>query len=120
PRERAGGGDVRLLRQCAARVAQVQADLRRLSADQQELRRSMMNGYNFTNDVRMVLAGAREEAAALSHEYVGTEHILLSLLRVHGTVALSVLENLGVNPDEIRDHVLGAVKRGTAARTGPD
>jgi len=80
----------------------------------------MMNGYNFTNDVRMVLAGAREEAAALSHEYVGTEHILLSLLRVHGTVALSVLENLGVNPDEIRDHVLGAVKRGTAARTGPD
>ncbi len=34
-----------------------------------------MNGYNFTDRVRKVLQMAREEAARLRHEYVGTEHI---------------------------------------------
>ena len=38
-----------------------------------------MNGYNFTERVRKVLAMAREEAARLHHEYVGTEHILAGL-----------------------------------------
>ena len=41
--------------------------------------RDLMNGYNFTERVRKVLAMAREEAARLHHEYVGTEHILLGL-----------------------------------------
>ena len=41
------------------------------------LRIAEMNGYNFTERVRKVLAMAREEAARLHHEYVGTEHILL-------------------------------------------
>ena len=40
-----------------------------------------MNGYNFTDRVRKVLQMAREEAARLHHEYVGTEHILLGLIR---------------------------------------
>src|SRR5438445_202005 len=40
-----------------------------------------MNGYNFTDRVRKVLQMAREEAARLHHEYVGTEHILLGLNR---------------------------------------
>src|SRR5258708_7652839 len=40
-----------------------------------------MNGYNFTDRVRKVLQMAREEAARLHHEYVGTEHILLGLTR---------------------------------------
>ena len=40
-----------------------------------------MNGYNFTDRVRKVLQMAREEAARLHHEYVGTEHILLALIR---------------------------------------
>src|SRR6266702_2781459 len=40
-----------------------------------------MHGYNFTDRVRKVLQMAREEAARLHHEYVGTEHILLGLIR---------------------------------------
>ena len=40
-----------------------------------------MNGYNFTERVRKVLAQARAEAIALHHEYVGTEHILLGIAR---------------------------------------
>lgn len=80
----------------------------------------MMNGYNFTMQVREVLGGAREEAAALRHEYVGTEHILLSLLKAEDSVAVHVLSNLGVDLSDVRDLMLGAIKRGTADRTGPD
>jgi ATP-dependent Clp protease ATP-binding subunit ClpC len=53
-----------------------------------------MNGYNFTERVRKVLAMAREEAARLHHEYVGTEHILLGLIREGEGVAATVLQNL--------------------------
>ena len=80
----------------------------------------MMNGYNFTNRVREVLAGAREEAAALRHEYVGTEHVLLALLRADDSVAVHVLENLGVDRGGVRDMILGVIKRGTAERAGPN
>ena len=52
-----------------------------------------MNGYNFTERVRKVLAMAREEAARLRHEYVGTEHILLGLIREGEGVAAAVLTN---------------------------
>ncbi len=40
-----------------------------------------MNGYNFTDRVRKVLQLAREEAHRLGHDYVGTEHILLGIIR---------------------------------------
>jgi ATP-dependent Clp protease ATP-binding subunit ClpC len=52
-----------------------------------------MNGYNFTDRVRKVLQMAREEAARLHHEYVGTEHILLGLIREGEGVAAAVLNN---------------------------
>ena len=44
-------------------------------------RPTSMNGYNFTERTRKMLHLAREEAARLHHEYVGTEHILLGLVR---------------------------------------
>src|SRR3569833_1155177 len=97
PRLAAGGTrrrTLRLLRLGQARMAQVHARVRRLPADQQELRGSLtMNGYNFTERVRKVLAMAREEAARLRHEYVGTEHILLCLIREGEGVAATVLQN---------------------------
>ena len=57
--------------------------------------------YNFTDRVRKVLSLAREEAIQLQHDYVGTEHILLGLIREGGGVASVVLEGLGIEPDEI-------------------
>ena len=60
-----------------------------------------MNGYNFTERVRKVLAMAREEAARLHHEYVGTEHILLGLIREGEGVAAAVLQNLNVDLDDV-------------------
>jgi ATP-dependent Clp protease ATP-binding subunit ClpA len=84
-------------------------------------RSAAMNGYNFTERVRKVLAMAREEASGLRHEYVGTEHILLAILHEGEGVAATVLYNLGAQPDSIRASVLDVLKRGKASRfTGPD
>src|SRR5215211_5195775 len=81
----------------------------------------IMNGYNFTERVRKVLAMAREEAARLHHEYVGTEHILLGLIREGEGVAATVLQNLSVELDEIQQKIEETVKKGKAAQTtGPD
>ena len=80
-----------------------------------------MNGYNFTERVRKVLAMAREEAARLHHEYVGTEHILLGLIREGEGVAATVLQNLNVELDEIQQKIEETVKKGKAGQaSGPD
>ena len=80
-----------------------------------------MNGYNFTERVRKVLAMAREEAARLHHEYVGTEHILLGLIREGEGVAATVLQNLSVELDDVQQKIEETVKKGKAAQaTGPD
>src|SRR5437899_8015705 len=63
-----------------------------------------MNGYNFTDRVRKVLQMAREEAARLHHEYVGTEHILLGLIREGEGVAAAVLTNLNVDLERSEEH----------------
>ena len=81
----------------------------------------MTNGYNFTERVRKVLAMSREEAHALNHEYVGTEHILLGLLKEGEGVACAVLQALDIDLDEVREDILLHVKRGGASSTtGPD
>jgi ATP-dependent Clp protease ATP-binding subunit ClpC len=80
-----------------------------------------MNGYNFTDRSRKVLQLAREEAARLHHEYIGTEHILLGLLREGGGVAAAALTNLKVDLEEITQKIEETVKKGKATATaGPD
>ncbi len=68
--------------------------------------------YNFTDRVRKVLAMAREEAIRLQHDYVGTEHILLGLIREGEGVAAAVLTNLNVDLDQIHEQVEESVKKG--------
>ena len=80
-----------------------------------------MNGYNFTERVRKVLALAREESSHLHHEYVGTEHILLGLIDEGDGVAATVLQNLSVDLDDLKFGIEQIVKRGdTRKQTGPD
>ena len=74
--------------------------------------RRPMNGYNFTERVRKSLAWAREEATRLQHEYIGTEHILRGLLRDDDSIALTVIQNLGVKPDDLMVKIDETVKRG--------
>ncbi|MEM8628764.1 MAG: ATP-dependent Clp protease ATP-binding subunit [Chlamydiota bacterium] len=59
-----------------------------------------------TGKVKKVFDLSNEEARNLSHNYVGTEHLLLALLRQTDGVAAQVLENLSVNLKEVRKEVL--------------
>ena len=77
-----------------------------------------MNGYNFTDQVRKSLQRAREEAARLHHEHVGTEHLLLGLLK--DQFVASTLTNLGTGSEEVRRRVESSVKEGSAIILGPD
>ncbi len=70
--------------------------------------------YNFTDRVRKVLAMAREEAIRLQHDYVGTEHILLGLIREGEGVAAAVLTNLSVDLDAVHEGVEDSVRKGKA------
>jgi len=70
--------------------------------------------YNFTDRVRKVLAMAREEAIRLQHDYVGTEHILLGLIREGEGVAAAVLNNLAVDLEQVQEKVEESVRRGKA------
>jgi len=70
--------------------------------------------YNFTERVRKVLSMARQEAIRLQHDYVGTEHILLGLIREGEGVAAHVLGNLDVDLDRIHERVEESVRKGKA------
>jgi ATP-dependent Clp protease ATP-binding subunit ClpC len=59
-----------------------------------------------TPRARKVIDYAIEEARNLNHNYIGTEHLLLGLLREHDGVAAMVLMNLGLKLDEVRKAVL--------------
>ncbi len=59
-----------------------------------------------TGKVKKVFEFSNEEAANLNHNYVGTEHLLLALLRQSDGIAAQVLENLNIDLKEIRKEVL--------------
>jgi ATP-dependent Clp protease ATP-binding subunit ClpC len=66
----------------------------------------MTGNIPYTPRVKKVLALAGKEAKALQHSYVGTEHILLGLLREGEGVAAQVLKNLEIDLDRTRNEVL--------------
>jgi len=67
---------------------------------------------NFTERARHVLMVAREEAVRFSHNYIGTEHILLGLVREQDGVAAKVLANLGVELNKVRSGTEFIIGRG--------
>jgi hypothetical protein len=66
----------------------------------------IIGNLSYTPRVRKVLAFASKEARNLKHTYVGTEHILLGLLREGDGVAADVLKNLGVDIERTRTEIL--------------
>src|SRR6201988_3530242 len=66
----------------------------------------MIGNIPYTPRVKKVLALAAKEAKALNHSYVGTEHILLGLLREGEGVAARVLKSLEVDPARTRNEIL--------------
>jgi ATP-dependent Clp protease ATP-binding subunit ClpC len=67
----------------------------------------------FSNRVKEVISLSREEALRLGHDYIGTEHLLLGMIREGEGVAVSILKKLGVSLDELRQSIERATK-GTA------
>src|SRR5205085_5806980 len=66
----------------------------------------------FTERARKVLTLAQEEATRFNHNYIGTEHLLLGLIREGEGVAAKVLRNLGVELDKVRSEVEFIIGRG--------
>lgn len=67
----------------------------------------------FSNRVKKVISLSREEALRLGHDYIGTEHLLLGMIREGDGVAISMLKKLGVSIKELRSTIEQATK-GTA------
>src|SRR5690242_19782883 len=72
----------------------------------------------FTERARQVVVLAQEEARGLRHNYIGTEHLLLGLLREEQGVAARVLASLGVTLDGTRARVEEIVGAGDEATAG--
>src|SRR3954468_6821766 len=72
----------------------------------------------FTERARKVLQLAQEEAQRFNHNYIGTEHLLLGLVREGEGVAAKVLANLGVELNKVRSAVEFIIGRGDRAVTG--
>jgi ATP-dependent Clp protease ATP-binding subunit ClpC len=72
----------------------------------------------FTERARRVLTLAQEEALRFNHNYIGTEHLLLGLVREGEGVAAKVLANLGVELNKVRSAVEFIIGRGDRAVMG--
>ncbi|MFH1920037.1 MAG: ATP-dependent Clp protease ATP-binding subunit [Planctomycetota bacterium] len=93
-------------------------DLRKIRLEVEKLVQSgpdmvTMGKLPQTPRAKKVIEYSMEEARNLNHNYVGTEHILLGLLREQEGVAAQVLMNLGLKLEEVREEVLNLLGHGT-------
>ena len=101
-------------------------DLRKVRLEVEKLVKSgpdmvTMGKLPQTPRAKKVIEYAIEEARSLNHNYVGTEHLLLGLLREHEGVAAQVLMNLSLKLEEVREEVLNLLGAGVDSddATGP-
>ena len=78
------------------------------------------NFTGFTEKANEALNQAINSAQLLGHTYVGSEHLLLGLLRVGSGVAATVLNNNGVTAEKIEELLKSSIGSGTATRLSPD
>ncbi len=72
----------------------------------------------FTERARQVVVLAQDEARALKHNYIGTEHLLLGLLREEEGIAARALQSLDITVEEVRAQVARIVGQGEEVTTG--
>src|ERR1043166_7269845 len=98
-------------------------DLRKIRLEVEKLVQSgpdmvTMGKLPQTPRAKKVIEYSMEEARNLNHNYVGTEHILLGLLREQEGVAAQVLMNLGLKLEEVREEVLNLLGHGLEGGEG--
>ena len=72
----------------------------------------------FTDRARRAVVHAQDEARELNHNYIGTEHLLLGLMREPESVAARALEELNIGQDAVREEVIQIIGRGQGVLTG--
>jgi ATP-dependent Clp protease ATP-binding subunit ClpC len=72
----------------------------------------------FTARARRAVVNAQQEARELNHNYIGTEHLLLGLMREPESVAARALQELKISQDTVREHVIQIVGRGQQPPSG--
>jgi ATP-dependent Clp protease ATP-binding subunit ClpC len=72
----------------------------------------------FTDRARRVVVEAQNEARTLNHDYIGTEHILLGLIREGHGLGAKALESLGISLDTVRQEVQEIIGQGQHAPSG--
>jgi len=72
----------------------------------------------FTDRARKIVVFAQQEARLLNHDYIGTEHLLLGLIREGEGVAAKALESMGISLEAVRAEVVGAVGEGGGTPPG--
>ncbi|MBU2572587.1 MAG: ATP-dependent Clp protease ATP-binding subunit [Elusimicrobia bacterium] len=92
-------------------LASLGVDLRKVRAEIEKIvgtgdNMMLLGEIPFTPRAKKVLEYAVEEAQHMSHSYIGTEHILMGLIREEEGVAARVLENLGLKLETVREEVL--------------
>ena len=104
-------------------LKQLDVDLRKIRMEVEKIVQSgpdmvTMGKLPQTPRAKKVIEYSMEEARNLGHNYVGTEHILLGLLREEEGVAAQVLRNLGLKLEEVREEVLNLLGHGMEAGEG--
>ena len=79
----------------------------------------MFNFKGFTQKANDALNLAIETASRLGHTYVGSEHVLIGLLREQGSVASTILNSFGIRPERIEDVLIETVGRGAVSELSP-
>ena len=100
-------------------------DLRKIRLEVEKLVQSgpemvTMGKLPQTPRTKKVIEYSMEEARNLNHNYVGTEHVLLGLLREQDGVAAQVLMNLGLKLEEVREEVLNLLGHGLETGDSPE
>ena len=73
--------------------------------------------YNFSKRVQEVIRYSREEAFRLGHEFIGTEHLLLGLIKLGEGTAIEILHNLGVELLNLKKAIEEAISTGAHTLT---
>ncbi|GJM21949.1 MAG: ATP-dependent Clp protease ATP-binding protein [Planctomycetota bacterium] len=102
-------------------------DLKRIRSEVEKLVKGSatmvpMGNLPFTPRAKKVLELSLEEASQLGHNYIGTEHLLLGLIKESEGIAARVLTNLSVKLEDVREEVLeflGAPQEGAESEEGP-
>jgi ATP-dependent Clp protease ATP-binding subunit ClpC len=107
-----GGVAGRVLRELGLEVSRVQEIVQRLTGVGQY----RGGKIDLSPGTQQVLEFAFEEAKRMGHHYIGTEHILLGLVRYGEGIALNVLQKLGVTPEQIRRQTSRVLQESSAPR----